>query len=401
MPALLPISTTELQTKALTYFQENYDAHTGLIRDRARNFETTPSSGIYKMASIAATGFGLAVLSHAAASGLMNRDDAYDMVERTLTTVDEKLEKHAGWLYHFVEIDTGNRYSDSEISTIDTSWFLAGALYAAAVFPNTGVARLADKLYEAVDFDNMRTDGGLAPTKGTLSLGWLPEFGYLASEWDEYAEHLLLYVLGLGKLQNPLPETSWAAWKRDPMDDIDGVKILGGKQPLFIHQYSLVFMDLRGKRDAFTNYFENSSQASRFAREHCLSNGKNYLTYEKGFWGLSAGDSPDGYEAFAPGYENGTVCPDCALASSIFLPSILDDLSIWNQNPQTLIGKYGFSDSLNLDREWVDTDVIGITVGMLYLAIADIQGDASYSPWALLTKLPAVQRGLKRAGFHE
>ncbi len=398
VPERAPLTPREIQSKALSYFIDNYDPQTGLIRDRARNFEPTPNSGIYQMASIAATGFGLAILSHAAATGSMKRADAYSMVLKTLRTVDEKLEKRAGWLYHFVDISTGKRYGDSEISTVDTAWFLAGALYAASVFPDTPLSRLAEKIYEDVDFETMRTDGGTNPTKLTLSLGWLPETGYLSSQWDTYAEQMLLYVLGLGKSKHPLPAASWSAWKRDPINDINGRPVMGAKEPLFIHQYSLIFMDLRQKRDAFANYFENSRHASYFSREHCLSNAKRYLTYEKGFWGLSAGDSPDGYEAFAPDSENGTVCLDCALASSVFYPGILDDTVAWSQASESLIGKYGFADSINLDRKWIDSDVIGITVGMLYLAIADLQGEGS--PWDLFTSRPDIQRGIERAGFH-
>ena len=119
--------------------------------------------------------------------------------------------------------------------------------------------------------------------------------------------------------------------------------------------------------------FRNSQIATRVNRTACLTN-KASKTYERGFWGLSATDNWEGYFAFAPGYENGTVCPPCAAASLMFLPeTVLKDLIQWqSQAPSNLWGRYGLADSLNIDTGWINPDAIGISVGPVYLAIANM-----------------------------
>jgi hypothetical protein len=385
----------ELQRRALRYFVENINPLTGLIRDRARNFTDTPDIDRYRMASIASTGFGLAVLSHAATNGLLPRDQVYPLVERALISAT-KMEKHNGWLYHFVDWNTGARFGNSEVSTVDTSWFIAGALYVRSVFPGTLAAKLADDLYEGLDFEDMRTDGGSDPKKELLSLGWTPESKYIPFDWDKYAEHMFLYLLGLGKLKNPLGSESWAAWQRVPLELIDGVTMLGPRMPLFVHQYSHLFLDLRNRQDSLTDYFANSVNVSTWARQFCLSM-TNVATYKEGFWGLSAGDSPSTYAAFSPADQNGTVCVGCAVASTIFDPTVLKDAETWWESPLNLVGRYGFPDSINLTVNWIDPDVIGITVGSIYLSLANMHD--GNSPWKVFSAIPEITTGMERAGF--
>jgi hypothetical protein len=62
---------------------------------------------------------------------------------------------------------------------------------------------------------------------------------------------MLLYTLGLGSPTYPLPTESYAAWTSSYLwKDIYGFELLYGG-PLFIHQYSHVFVDFRGIQDAF------------------------------------------------------------------------------------------------------------------------------------------------------
>lgn len=378
----------ELAARAFRYFVDHANPRTGLVRDRARN-DGAPMSVHYDVASIAATGFGLAVLAHGARAGRIPRAEAESAVERTLRTVAE-LDHHRGWLYHFVDWETGARAYRSEVSTIDTALFLAGALYAGAVFPGTAVARLAGALYDRVDFEAMLTNGGTIPGKRSLSLGWLPETGYLPWNWDEYAEQAILLVLGLGH-HRPLPREVWRSWSR-------GAYPYGANLPLFIHQYSQLFLDLRAFRDGYENYFENSARAVAWNRRSCLFKTAS-KTYASGLWGLSASGSRFGYRAFSPAYEDGTVCLGCAAASLPFLPRVVrSDFRRWIRHSEwdSLWGTYGFDDSVNLDFGWYDPDVLGITLGALYLALADAASDPV---WPLFSRIPSVRRGLLRASL--
>lgn len=385
-----------LELKSLSYFLENTHPQTGLVRDRARNFGKTPNSGKYRIASLAATGFGMAVLANAAARGLISRETAQRSILKTLRFAT-RLDHHKGWLYHFVDWETGRRTNHGEVSTIDTSIFIAGALYAASVFPESEISRLSQTLYHRLDFQDMMTDGGAKPTKRTLSMGWMPETGYLKPNWASYSELILLLLLGLGHPLKPLPKEVWDAWARPKTKTGSGQEVMGGDLPLFAHQYSHLFVDLRGRADRWGNYFENSVLATRHNREVCARS-PYHLTYRQGFWGLSASGSPKGYRAFSPGEHDGTVCPGAAAASVMFLPDlVLSDLNQWMRGSyrSQIMGKYGFVDSLNLARAWFDPDVLGITVGAVYLALANL--DKKESIWSRFNGIPAVQEGLRRA----
>ena len=243
------------------------------------------------------------------------------------------LEHHNGWFYHFLDWKTGARFEASEVSTIDTAWFLAGALYAGEVLGNDRIRSLANRLYDRVDFPEMMTNGGKLPLKRTLTMGWLPEQGYLNVDWDSYAENIFLNLLGLGHRKNPLPDSTWLAWARPRVLLADGKKLIGPGLPLFAHQYSQIFVDLRTFHDKDGNYFENSILATLRDKRFCgLTHGST--TFVRGFWGLSASDSPDGYTAFSPAFQNGTVCPACSGASAVFSPkTVLEDLDSWASGP--------------------------------------------------------------------
>lgn len=380
----------DLKQRSLNYFLENTHSETGLVLDRATN--QAPSLANNRMASIAATGFGLATVANASLQGLISREAAVTWVNRTLRGVS-KLEHRKGWLYHFVDWETGVRFGDCEISTVDTAWLIAGALYAAQVLGDATTSKLSNALFERMDFIDMLTDGGTKPSKKSLSMGWVPESGYLPAQWDSYAEQMILVLLGLGHPTRPLPAETWNVFKQPAEEGVYGRNL-----PLFVHQYSHLFVDFRKYTDGTFDYFKNSVVATSLDR--AFAGSSKHLSYREGFWGLSASGSNAGYQAFSPAFHNGTVCPGCAGASVIFdSQRILSDMKRWREGKygKRIWGRYGFTDSLNLEQDWVDPDVIGITVGALYLALADL--DEAHSIWRGFEKIPAVRNALMRAGL--
>lgn len=362
-----------IQLSSVKYFQDEAHPVTGLVRDRARNQGKTPADPRYESSSIAATGFGFAVLSHAVRYGLADKAKVYDQLLKT-TDFLFTVKHHKGWLPHFLHWDTGAPYGKTEISTIDTALFLAGALYAAEIFSGTELATKIHRLYERVDFEDMLTDGGGKPKKLSFSHGSDLKGRYLTAQWDTYSEQLILLILALGR--PGITEKVWdAVVQRLPTDPMSSANVMGRDLSLFVHQYSHLFVDFKNFPSQGGALFENSRLATLENREHCLRQPNK--TYTEGFWGLSATDTPDGYFAFSTTWDDGTVCPSCAGASIMFLPEIITmDLLAWWQHPNRgrFWGKYGMADSLNLDRDWVNPDAVGITVGPLYMAIANSLG---------------------------
>lgn len=387
---------SELEARSLKYFLDQSHPKTGLVRDRARNFAATPKE--YRAASLAATGFGMAVLANAALRDRLPKADAKDRISRTLAFVEKKLDHRKGWLYHFVDWETGRRAMESEISTVDTALFLAGALYAAEAFPNSAISEMVYRLYGRLEFDEFRTDGDKLPKKLTLTMGWTPERGFYPDQWDHYSEHLILQILGLGHPDRPLPKESWRAWRRQRLNP---TAPLGSELPLFVHQYSFLFLDLRRQRDGVVDYFANSVAVTNAHRKMATA-GAKYKTMRAGFWGISASDSPRGYQAFSPEFSDGTLCPGCAAASAPFAPkAVLADLENWARGEycKSIWGNYGFVDGVNLDQDWFATDVIGITVGAAYLGLANL--DSQEPPWRRFSEATFVRRALARAALTE
>jgi hypothetical protein len=386
----------EIQHRALQFFLENANSETGQVLDRAQNFESSAGSNI---ASIASTGFGLTVIANAATHGWVTEKFAREYTYKAIEFAASHVPRRRGWFVHFYDWQTGENVWSSEYSTIDTALFLAGALYASHVLKDQKLVELVNQIYSEVDFWDAMTDGGSQPLKRTLSMGYFEKRGYIISQWHTYSEQMVLLVLGLGSPTRPLPPETWLAFDRDVRryTPSDASELYGLSKPLFIHQYSQLFLDLRTFDDGYQNYFENSRAVSVIHR-NIKDTDARFKTLREGFWGFSAGETPKGYNiASALTYE-GTVCIGCMVASAPYFPTtVLGDAAQWINGPysQKIWGRYGFTDSINLDENWYSPSVLGITVGPEYLALANL--NSSSSIWNVFMKIPEIKLGLARA----
>lgn len=279
--------------RTFDYFWLEANPENGLIKDRST--EDSPSS-------IAAVGFGLSAIPVGIERGWITPDEGFERALTTLRTFAEGgVAGENGFFYHFVSMATGERVWSSELSSIDTALFIAGALTAGEYFKGTEVAALAEDLYAAADWQWMMADGE------TVSMGWLPEGEFLGARWSNFDEGLLLYALGIGSPTHPLPPESWDAVVRPVKDGY----IYLPAEPLFVYQYPLVWLNLKDKEDRYANYWNNTAAACERNRDFVIEHQDDYATYSENVWGLSASDGPSGYKAYgaAPWNHDGTVAP--------------------------------------------------------------------------------------------
>ncbi|MCX5786170.1 MAG: hypothetical protein NTX59_10835 [Elusimicrobia bacterium] len=386
----------DLSRRSFRYFLDNSDANTGLVPDRARADGSPLDPGHRNIASLASTGFGLSALCVGAGRGWLSSDAAASRARKTLEFLAEKAVQQHGWFYHWMDSRSGSRAWNSEISSIDTALFLAGALSAKQCFsayPDIGL--LADKIYRRVDFQWM-----LAGDKNILSHGWTPENGFLSSRWDTHSEMMLLYLLGIGSPAFPLPASSWNAWKR-PVVNYGDYSYISGAEPLFIHQYTQAWVDFRGKADGGTDWFKNSVLATEANRRMCVDLSAKFPGYGPDMWGITASDGASGYKAWGgppvtPDID-GTVVPCAAGGSLMLTPDIaLSALKrmklLYNGR---LYGIYGFVDSFNPSTGWVDKDVIGIDTGITLLSAENLR---SGSVWKWFMANKEISAALDKAG---
>jgi hypothetical protein len=417
------LAVEKLQQDTFDYFLNETNPENGLVPDNTR-----PGSPC----SIAAVGLALSCYGVAVERGFMTRADA---VQRTLTTLrffwespqgkEQDATGYKGFFYHFLDMKTGRRVWQSELSSIDSTFLLAGALAAARYFnrqtkEEAAIRTLGDALYRRADWHWMLNGGA------TVAMGWKPEKGFLKYRWEGYSEALLLYALGLGSPTFPLPAASYPAWlKTYTWKKLYGIEFLYAG-PLFIHQLSHVWIDFRGIQDKFMrgkgiDYFENSRRASFIQQQYAIRNPKQFRGYEKNCWGITASDGPGPaiqivngkrlrfYDYTARkipyGPDDGTLAPWAAIASLPFAPDIvLPALAHFNEHYPAMTSKYGFKCSFNPTFEsdnpgasgWVSKGYYGLDQGPIVLMIENYRTGFF---WQLMRGCPYLEAGLRRAGF--
>jgi hypothetical protein len=422
-----------LEARTFRFFWE-LTPPTGLTPDRAptRSF-----------ASVSGTGFALTAYAIGAERGYVSRDAARRRVLDTLRflwsarqdSLASGCAGYQGFFYHFVDPETGHRFEDVELSTMDTALLMAGVLFCQSYFDRpqedeTLIRAVAESLYARVDW---RWASIRPPMIGH---GWEPESGFLPYDWGGYNEAMILYLLALGSPGHAVDPEAWPAWTKGyRWGTFQGQEHLGFA-PLFGHQYTQVWVDLRGIRDAVmrehdSDYFENSRRAVLAQQAYALANPGGWADYGAGLWGLSACDGPvnatyaiDGRErtfhtywargaSFTRTDDDGTICPSAAAASIAFAPEIVIPTlqSMVRRYGDPLFSRYGFLDALNPTFRlevpvqhgrvvpgvgWFDTDYLAIDQGPI---VAMVENYRSELVWRTMRENPHLVRGLRRAGF--
>jgi hypothetical protein len=413
----------ELQHESINYFFQNVNTKNGLVAD-----STDPDSPT----SIAVVGLALSCYIVADKEGYLTRPEA---AKRTLTTLRFFRDSpqgtgkydtgYKGFYYHFLHMETGQRVWESELSTIDTALFIAGALTSRCYFTEqndieTEIREIADDLYRRIDWQ-WALNGG-----STLSHGWKPESGFINYHWNTgYSEAMILYILAMGSPTYPISETGYNEWLSTfEWKSLYGIHHLYAA-PLFIHQLSHLWIDFRGIHDNFNrkvgiDYFENSRRATQVQQRYAIANPLGYKGYGKNCWGLSASDGPgpatftvDGKEHVFYNYiarginwtDDGTVSPWAMAAALPFAPEIvIESLRYGIENLNIMNGSNGlhasfnptFPDTGSNKNGWVSSLQYGLNQGPVVLMLANHKADLI---WNVSKACPYFIKGLLRAGF--
>ena len=423
-----------LERRTFFWFWDLADPRTGLTPDR------WPTKSF---ASVGASGFALTAYGVGAERGWVTREDARARVLRTLEffrtarqdTADAGCTGYRGFFYHFLDPATGHRFERVELSTMDTALLLAGALFCQSYFDRADpdearIRAVAETLYARADWRWAQV------RPPTIALGWLPETGYLPYDWRGYNETMILHVLALGSPTHAAGPETWRAWTAGyRWGSFHGQEHLGFA-PLFGHQYSHVWLDLRGIQDSVMrarglDYFENSRRATLAQRAYAIANPGGFRGYGVRLWGLTACDGPVDatvtiagrvrafrtYAArgasFTEVTDDGTVSPSAAGGSVAFTPEVVIPtlMAMRADYGSDAFSKYGLVDALNPTLDvavpvhhgrvvpgvgWFDTDHLGIDQGPI---LAMIENHRSRLVWRTMRRNPHVVRGLRAAGF--
>ncbi|MBK8598587.1 MAG: Tat pathway signal protein [Holophagales bacterium] len=435
-PRVLDPLVDELERRTFQWFWDTANPRNGLVPDRW----PAPS-----FSSVAAVGFGLSAYVVGAERGWVTREEARDRVLLTLRFLwnapqgpsSTEASGYRGFFYHFLDMETGKRWAkDVELSSIDTTLCLSGALVAGRYFNRDDLGEaeirdLATKLYERVDWRWMQ------PRPARVAMAWYPEKGFGPADWNGYDESMILYVLALGSPTHPATDGAWEAFcSTYRWAEHEGQNYVNFA-PLFGHQFSHAWIDFRGIQDAYMrqkgiDYFENSRRALLAQRAYAIRNPEGYLGYTADVWGLSASDGPADVTRTVDGRvrrfltygargvssfwsnDDGTITPMATAASLPFAPEVVLPAmkEMKRLHGEHLWGTYGFLDSFNPtfrltdvptplgkvvpDAGWYATNYVGINQGPMVLMI---ENQRSGLLWRLMKQSPPILAGLRRAGF--
>lgn len=416
------IMLDSIQHKTFLFFLNEYHPEKGIVKDR---------TAIWAPASIASTGFGIPSFAIGAEREWITREEAALITLKILQFFTNSVQSsginvtgYKGFYYHFLNLESGTREWNSELSSVDTGLLMMGIIFARNYYNldnqiEDQIRTLAAALIQRVDWDFMQMpDTG--EYAGTISMGWYPEQGLHHMGWSGYNEALFLYVLAAGSGMKDV-EKGYQTWLSSykwitPYEGLSHVAF----PPLFGHQFSHVFLDLRGIGDKYMrekgiDYFENSRRATYVQREYSIENPFDWVGYDSLCWGVTASDGPTdkynfddkkflGYAGRGTSgpdlnyFDDGTIAPYGSISSLPFAPEIvIPTIKSFNEKyGKDIWGKYGYYDSFNLTVKWFNDDFIGIAQGPMLIMIENFRTGLV---WDYVMKDEVIQEGLSRLGF--
>ena len=410
-----------LQRGAFAYITDYANVQNGLIADTSRSGSPC---------SIAVVGFALSCYPVAVERGWMSRAAAAAQTLKTLNFFWSSPQSDGpdatgfkGFYYHFLDMNSGRRVWQCELSLVDTTLLVAGILTAGRYFDGdeeeAEIRTLSDALYRRVDWQWAQNG------QQTASQGWKPECGFLHYGWEGYNEATIVYVLGIGSPTHPLSTTSFTGWTSTyQWENLLGDDVLYSG-PLFTHLFSHAWIDFRCIRDQFmrekhSDYFENSKHAIALHREYGARNPRGYKGYGRDLWGITAGDGPGnremressrdrrffGYMSRGVPYgpDDGTIAPWAMLATLPFGPesALRGTRNLLRTYPQVCNNdrfSSGFNPTLAARGDgWLSEGWYGLDQGLLVMMIENYRSGLI---WKITRECAVIRAGLKGAGFED
>ena len=397
---------TSVQEATFRYFWHYGHPASGLAREGFGDTDRVTTGG---------SGFGVMAILVGAERGFVSRSAAADRILKVLVFLEDKASRYHGAWAHWLNGQTGqtipfSRFDDGG-DLVETSFLVEALLTARQYFDGANstereIRRRATKLWEAVEWDWY-----LGEPKGEqLFWHWSPNYGWKMNHriGGHFNECLITYLLALASPTHPIPPSCYTnGWiGRDSAKFVNDNSYFGILQPvgwpmggpLFFTHYSFLGFDPRGWRDPHCNYFENNRAISRIHYAYAVANPGHHTGYGESVWGLTACRGPDGYQAFEPRNDNGTVAPTAALSSMPYTPreSMAALKHYYYTLGHRLWGDFGFKDAFNLDRNWFEPGYLAIDQGPI---VVMIENHRTGLCWRLFMANEEIPRALGPSGW--
>ena len=395
-----------VQKQTFRYFWDFAHPVSGLSRERSNsNFgygnETVTTGG---------TGFGIMSVIVATERKWITRDTAATFLLKMVNFL-LKADSYHGVFPHWLNGETGKTIpfsrKDDGADLVETSYLFQGLLCARQYFnaDNRTERELRNRigwLWEGIEW-NWFTKGG----EEVLYWHWSPNNGWAMNfPIRGFNECLIVYVLAASGERYPVSKDVYhRGWAESNF--FKNGKIFynytlplgfdyGG--PLFFSHYSFLGLDPRGLKDRYADYWEQNRNHTLINHAYCIDNPKKFKGYGENCWGLTASDTYNGYNAFSPTNDEGTITPTAALSAFPYTPefSMKALKHFYNDLGDKIWSEYGFVDAFNETQNWYAGSHLAIDQGPIIVMIENYRSGLL---WKLFMSCPEIKSGLTKLGF--
>jgi hypothetical protein len=394
-----------VQRQTFRYFWEGAHPRSGLAFDRRprRGRAAGP-------VAIGASGFGMLAVIVGCERGWVSRTQALQRLEAMLDCLERATCYH-GMYPHFMDGASGATIpfsrKDDGADLVESAYLFQGLLcvrayFAAATAREQGLRQRITGLWQEAEWSWF-----VQPASAVLTWHWSPNNGFALNHairgWNEC---LITYVLAASAPRYAVePEVYHAGWAHGEHFKngrrFAGITLPLGPDwggPLFFAHLSFAALDPRGLTDRYADYWAQNCAHTRINYAYCVANPRHYRGYGRNCWGLTAGDSPDGYAAHAPDEDRGVITPAAALGSLPYAPAeaLAAARHFYEDFATRLFAPYGFVDGFSEQHGWYADHYLGISQGPI---VAMIENHRSALLWRLFMGIAEIRQGLQRLGF--
>ncbi len=396
-----------VQKQTFRYFWDFAHPVSGLARERSNE-----SFGYgNEVVTIGGSGFGVMSIIAATDRKWITRDTAAKMLQKMLRFL-AKADAYHGVFPHWLNGATGKTIpfgrKDDGADLVETSYLMQGLLCARQYFDGNApiegeIRNRINSLWNDVEWDWFTRDG-----REVLYWHWSPNNGWAMNfAVRGFNECLIMYVLAASGDRYPVSNRVYHnGWAQSSFFK-NGKKFYGYTLPLgfdyggplFFSQYSFLGLNPKGLKDRYADYWEQNSNHTLINHAYCVDNPKAFKGYGENCWGLTASDTYDGYNAFSPTNDYGTITPTAALSAFPYTPeySMKALKHFYYDLGDKIWSEYGFTDAFNETKNWYATSHLAIDQGPIIVMIENYRSGLL---WKLFMSCPEIQNGLKKLDFH-
>jgi len=394
-----------VQKQTFRYFWDFGHPVSGMARERSnRSYDYGD-----EVVTTGGTGFGIMAMIVASERKFITREQA---AARTKKIVDflYKADMFHGAFPHWLNGETGKviRFSpkDDGADIVETSFLFQGLLTARQYYTADNAVEndIRNKilwLWEGIEWN------WFTQQQNALYWHWSPNNGWsMNHQIKGWNECFITYVMAASSpkfaIDKRVYEDGWA----NSNTFYNGKKYQGITLPLgfdfggplFFTHYSFLGLDPRGLKDRYADYFEQNKNHTLINHAYCVENPKHYKGYGENSWGLTAGDSWQGYAAHSPTEDLGVITPTAALSAFPYTPeySMKALKHFYFDLGDKIWSEYGFVDGFSEEHNWYAKSHLAIDQGPI---ICMIENYRTGLLWKLFMSSPDVKNGLNKLGF--